>query len=155
MKNAVKALVLFGALLGATSYANEIYKWTDEDGNVHYGDRPTGAAAESAETIALASRPTSSTAVRERIDSRLERQEQRAEARSAREEAEQKAAEERKAAEEKAKLCSEYRTRLEKFVTSRRLYKMDDSGERVYLDEAEMQKARSDLQARIEETCSG
>ena len=147
MKNAMKTLLLASVLFGAASYANEIYKWTDEDGNVHYGDRPTGAAAESAETIALASRPTSSSAVQQRIDSRLERQEQRAEARSAREEAEQKAAEERKAAEEKAKLCSEYRSRLEKFV--------DDSGERVYLDEAQMQKARSDLQARIEDTCGG
>ena len=28
---------------GAT--ANEIYKWTDENGNVHYEDRPSGATS--------------------------------------------------------------------------------------------------------------
>ena len=152
MRHAAGILILIAA--GSVG-ANEIYKWTDEDGNVHYGDRPTGEMPANAEMLAIASRRTDPEAVAESVAARQERDAARAEARSAREEAERKAADEREAAEQQAAKCAEYRARLETYVTSRRLYKLDDSGERVYLDDAQMQQARSDLQKRIEETCSG
>ena len=42
--------------------AAEVYKYTDEDGNVHYGDRPSGNPTE--ETVYVASRRTDNAAVR-------------------------------------------------------------------------------------------
>lgn len=155
MNKVVSALILLSVALASSVCASEIYKWTDEDGNVHYGDRPVGAVAGSAETIALASRRTNPEAVQARVEEREERQEARSEARAAAEEAEALAAEERKAAEEQAKQCSQYRARQETYATSRRLYKLDDNGERVFLDEGEIQKARNDLQKRIQDVCSG
>lgn len=37
------------ALLFAATAQGQLYKWTDEDGNVHYSDRPTESAAEAAD----------------------------------------------------------------------------------------------------------
>ncbi len=31
-------------LIGGTTVASEIYKWTDDDGNAHYEDRPIAGA---------------------------------------------------------------------------------------------------------------
>jgi len=155
MKNLAAALLFLALAAASGMAAGDIYKWTDEDGNVHYGDRPVGAAAATAETIAVTSRPTNSQAVQARVDSRQERQSAQNEERTAREQAEAEEAEARKAAEDTAKVCAQYRSRLETYVTSRRLYKLDDQGERVYLDESAIQAARSELQQRIQENCSG
>jgi hypothetical protein len=47
-----------------------------------------------------------------------------------------------------------YKERLQRFVTSRRLYREDESGERVYLDEEQSQAARERVQQQVEEHCS-
>ena len=153
MKTFAAILTLLSLTLLGSAYASEIYKWTDKDGNVHYGDRPSDDVGQ-AQPITIASRRTDPEAVSASIESRRERDAARAEARTAAQEAEQAAAEERAAAEEQARLCDQYRARLEKYVTSRRLYKVDDAGERVYLDDAQMQQARADLQQRIVDSCS-
>lgn len=140
------------ALIG-NAFAQEIYKWTDQDGNVHYGDRPV-EGTEQPQLVAIASRRTDAAAVGEAVEARRERDAARAEARTAAREAELAAAEEQKAAEAQAKQCAEYRARLEKFLISRRLYKVDENGQRVFLDAEQQQKARTDLQTRIEEVCS-
>lgn len=145
--------LMTGLLPGAGgAVAGEIYKWTDESGTVHYGDRPTGGAA--AERLEIDSDPTDP----ERIGRIVEA---RADARAAREEAEaERAASEpspeelRARAEERAQKCEMYKERLEKFVTSRRLYRHDENGERVYLDEEQTLAARARVQDQVEEHCS-
>jgi hypothetical protein len=136
---------------GAVS-AGEIYKWTDADGNVHFGDRPSGAATE--ERLAINSNPTDPERVRAivqaRNDARSERNEQGAVAAEA-----EPTAEELLAAEaERKEKCNTYKERLEKFVTSRRLYREDENGERVYLDEEETLAARARVQEQVVEYCS-
>ena len=42
---------------------------------------------------------------------------------------------------------------MQRFVTSRRLYREDEAGERVYLDEAETQAARQRVEDQISEYC--
>ena len=143
------------ALAATGAHAQGIYKWTDAEGNVHYGDRPSDLTQASSETVAIASARTSAAAVQAGVEARLKRQEARAEAREAAREADKTAEEERAAATQQAEQCTEYRQRLERMIQSRRLYTLDDAGERQYLDDAAMDKARSDLQARIMEQCSG
>lgn len=151
-------LILCTSLLSASLglSAAEIFKWTDEDGNVHYGDRPTGAVAgqDQYETVPIASRRTDAAQVNAGVEARQERDAARAEARDAAAKAEEEAADARAEAEERSKMCEQSRARLEKFVRSRRLYRVDDSGERTYLDEAQMQDARAKMQERVEEYCS-
>lgn len=47
VKKLMKLIMLSGAFLFSTSAFTAIYKWTDEQGNVHYGQqRPAGATSE-------------------------------------------------------------------------------------------------------------
>lgn len=132
--------------------ANEIYKWTDENGNVHYEDRPSGAATE--ERVDITYRRTDSGAVNQRIQARLGRQADRDEARSVAAAAEQEAADQAAAEAERAKACERARARLETYLQSRRLYRTDENGERVYLDDTERQEARQKAEEQITEFCS-
>lgn len=135
-------------------FAAEIYKWTDTDGNVHYGDRPTAGDQANFETIAVASQRTNPEQVQAGVEARQEREAARAEARDARAEAAEEAEKALADAEERSRKCDQYRARLEEFVTSRRLYRVDESGERNYLDEVQIQEARSKAQQKVEEYCS-
>lgn len=155
MKAAITPLLLVLTATSGIAGANEIYKWTDPDGNVIYGDRPQDEAMASVERVPISSRATNAEAVSASIEARRDRDAARADARTEREEAEQAAADARAEAEKTAQQCSEYRARLEKMITSRRLYRLNDDGEREYLDDAGMQSARDALQERIQEQCSG
>ncbi|MEX2126578.1 MAG: DUF4124 domain-containing protein [Woeseia sp.] len=153
-KSKTCALILAGLAVAVTGtvYAGEIYKWTDADGNVHFGDRPSGAASE--ERLAIGSSPTDPDRVRAIVQARNDAGAARAEAQAATK-AEEPTAEELRAAElERAEKCSTYKERLQKFVTSRRLYREDENGERVYLDEEETLAARARVQEQVVEYCT-
>jgi hypothetical protein len=137
--------------VGSGTMANEIYKWTDENGNVHYEDRPTGVAAE--EIMALSYRRTSSSEVQQQVDSRIEGQKAWQEAKTAAAEAEKAAEKDAAEAAEKQKQCDTYRARRETYSQSRRLYREDANGERVYLDETQTQDARQRVEDFIAENC--
>lgn len=144
-------LAAAAVLAGGTALASDIYRYTDADGNVHYVDRPTGAPSE--ERVAIASSRTDNVQVQARLEARNTRREQVAAAESG-DEPEMTRAEELAERQAQAKKCQMYRDRLETFVTSRRLYREEANGERVYLDEAETQEARDQAQALVEEHCS-
>jgi hypothetical protein len=152
----VRRLALMSAVAALTfatgATANEIYKWTDENGNVHYEDRPSGAATE--ERLSVSYRRTDSSAVNQRVQARLDRQSARDEARSVAAAEEQEAADKAAAAAEREKACERARARLETYLQSRRLYRTDESGERVYLDDTERQEARQKAEEQVTEFCS-
>lgn len=144
------ALIALVAMSG--SWASEIYKWTDRDGTVHYTDKPS--ADGTSERVAIESRSTD----RQRVAAfNTARRDARTEARDELEAAaarESTAQEQARLEEERAEQCTLFRERMQRFVQSRRLYREDDDGERVYLSEEEMQTARDDVQAKIEEYCN-
>lgn len=141
---------LITLLVTGTAFSSEIYKWTDEDGNVHFGDRPVGEAPE---RLTIASSPTNRTAVQEQNTARAEA---RADARQAKADAAAEAPSEEELqteAAERAKKCTTLRERMQKLVQSRRLYREDEAGERVYLDESETTAARADVEQQISKYC--
>jgi hypothetical protein len=131
--------------------ASEIYRYTDDDGNVVYLDRPTGEPG--AEHLNIASKPTNNDAVQASVQARrdtaataaLEKQEQNAQNMTR--------SEKRAAAVAKQQQCESYRAQLSTLSTSRRLYRADENGERVYLDESQSQAALNKIQALISENC--
>ena len=151
-----KRIVLTCAIAAMTvskgAMANEIYKWTDADGNVHYEDRPTGAATE--ERLDLTYRSTNRSSVQARVKSRIDAQTAREEAESTAAAAEQEAAENAAAEQQRRDRCDQARARLESYLQARRLYRTDDNGERVYLDDAQSQQARQKAEEQIAEFCS-
>lgn len=152
MRNqAIYTALLLTLVASSGAFAQNIYKWTDADGNVHYGDRPTDVQAEQ---VAIASKPTNPSVVRAESKSVENYQAKRAE-RAAAEAADAASAAELKAkADDRAQKCTQYRQTMQKFVVSRRLYREDESGERIYLDETETQAARDKVEKQVEEYCT-
>ncbi|MDH3333059.1 MAG: DUF4124 domain-containing protein [Gammaproteobacteria bacterium] len=138
--------------IASGAVANEIYKWTDENGNVHYEDRPSGAATE--ERLQMTYNRTSSSAVHQRVQARVDARTAREEAKTAAEASEKEAAENAAIAAERAQKCDKSRARLESYLQARRVYRTDDNGERVYLDEDQRQEARKKAEEQISEFCS-
>ena len=149
---AAAMIVTFTLCLAAgPSAASEIYKWTDENGNVHFGDKPEG---EKPERIAIASRATDRGAVRSQVAARNEARTARAEEASAAATEGPSAEEQAAEAANKAKQCATYRDRMQKMVASRRIYRENATGEREYLSDAEMLTARAEVEQRISEFCN-
>ena len=151
-----KRLALSCAVIAMTiasgAMANEIYKWTDENGNVHYEDRPTGAATE--ERLHMTYNRTNSSAVHQRVQARVDARTAREEAKTVAAASEKEAAENAAIAAERAQKCEKSRARLESYLQARRVYRTDENGERVYLDDDQRQDARKKAEEQISEFCS-
>jgi hypothetical protein len=152
MKNYRLPIAIACAALMASGLvtAGEIYKWTDEDGNVHYEDRPVGKT--DMEHVDIVSRSTDNTVVQARVDA--DRQ-ARAAKRQVAAEAPPEMSKEEIRAEQQARQekCQMYRDRLQAFLRSTRLYEEDDGGDRNYLSEEEVMAARTKVEDQIQEYC--
>jgi len=143
--------VAMAALMASgMTVAGQIYKWTDDDGSVHYEDRPTGNTE--IERLDVVSKNTDNTVVQARLDADRKARDA---ARQVASEAppEMSKAEIRAEQEKRQEQCQMYRDRLEAFLRSQRLYKEDDAGERQYLSEDEVMAARSRVEGQIQEYC--
>lgn len=137
---------------GASAFAGEIYKYVDEDGGIHYLDRPTGESGEERLDVTYAG--TNNASVSAQVKQRQEYMAALDEAREeslSRHEAEEKA---RAELEQRDARCQEHRSRLESYLQSRRLYQENEAGEREYLDEAQTLAARQKVEELIQENCS-
>jgi len=151
MKYRLPITIACAALMASgLAVAGEIYKWTGEDGNVHYEDRPVGKT--DMEHVDVVSRNTDNTVVQARLDADREA---RAASRQVASEAPPKMTREEIRGEQQARQekCQQYRSQLESFLRSQRLYKEDNAGEREYLSEDEIMAARSRVEGQIQEYC--
>lgn len=139
-------------ITGASVSAGEIYKYVDEDGNIHYLDRPTGESGE--ERLGLTYAHTDNATVSAQQKQRQEYMAKLDEAReesATRREAEEKA---RAEMEQRDARCQQHRARLEGYLQARQLYRENEAGERVYLDESQTLEARQKVEELIQKDCS-
>ena len=141
-------LILLSMVFALPAQA-EIYKWVDEKGNIHYGDKPVANSEEIVipEKTNVQSRPTR----QERDEKRKRLLESFAEDRADRQE--QQAKQEQK----KKKLnrqCAIARDKLKVYNRARRLYDLDEKGERVILSDKARQQAVDQLAADIKKHCN-
>lgn len=144
-------LTALAITVSGAAMADDIYKWTDAEGNVHYGDRPSGEPTE--QRMQITYNRTSNRTVQRQVQSYRDAAAAREEARGAAAEAEEKAAEERAVAEDRMAKCEQTRTQLKQMLEARRVYREDENGERVYLDEEQRNQARERAEEQIEEYC--
>ena len=146
----VLAVSVAALLIGGTTVASEIYKWTDDDGNAHYEDRPIAGA--NIERLDIVSRNTDNSAIQAR---RQADREARATARQVAAEApkEMTRREIRAEQEKRAEQCQMYRDRLERFSRSQRLFEEGEDGERRYLDDAQTVAAYNRVEQQIDKYC--
>ncbi|AHY43969.1 DUF4124 domain-containing protein [Stutzerimonas decontaminans] len=140
----MRALLLTAMLLPTLACA-QIYRWTDADGRVHFGQRPA-AGAEQVEVRPQVVERDEQTREREARSERFfdaRRQEQQA----AREQASQL-----QAAREQE--CQGLRRQLSQLQLGGRFFRNNAAGERVYYSESEVEAARQRLATRIGQECS-
>jgi len=151
-KRIVLSFAVMAMAVASGAAANEIYKWTDAEGNVYYEDRPSGASTE--ERLSMTYNPTNNSVVQKRVDKRIEAQDARREADSVAAAAQQEAADNAAADAARQEKCTRSRARLESYLQSRRMYRTGTDGQRVYLDDAQRQEARQKAEEQISEFCS-
>jgi hypothetical protein len=131
-----------------------IYKWTDADGNVHYGERPPPDAQ--SRELPSAPPPPEADVMRsqERLDRLLERQQRSEQLRQ--EDQVREAQEEEQAARlaaDRRQRCIAARNQMHRLRMQRAIYTIDEQGERVYLDDEARSRLIELRQREIEAFC--
>lgn len=126
--------------------AAEIYRWTDANGQVHFGQRPAAAGAQQIEVKPQVVERDQLTREREERANRFfdARREEQAQASAV--------AAERQA--KRAAECQELRRRLSNIPEGYSYYRTDANGEREYYSEQQVDTARQQLQAQVAQRCS-
>jgi hypothetical protein len=151
-----RLLLLIAILLFCTttlSVAGKIYKWTDSEGNIHYGERPPSGQqgkqvhvpkgpAYTAKPAAKAGNPAD--ARKNLLDAFDKERKEKAEATAK--------SEKEKAARDKN--CSNARKRVAGLSIGGRIYDITEQGERKYLEDAEIKKRLAEANKAVEKWCN-
>ena len=137
-KGAIAFVMMLAVSSAGIAFAGDIYKWTDENGNIHFGDHPTPEVSKEPLAIesllADTSKIQANAAVIEPVGDTLE--------------------ELRAQALDREEKCATNKARLKRLLTSRRLYRKDENGVSVYLDEDESFVERERVQNQVMEYCN-
>ena len=145
----MKGLLLILCLLITPITQAGTYRWVDENGQTHFGDRPPANAA-SDEVELKAPAPSSDADARARKQRMNEFLEQTEQERAERNEV--KAKREAQAAKHEAQ-CQALRARLKYLKSVSGIYRLNNDGERVFVDDEENERIRREFRARVKREC--
>ncbi len=141
-------LLLLGLLLPVALAQAEVYRWVDEKGRVHYGDRPAG---DRAERVELHTRPAGEDPGMEQRRKKqqkllevLEEERREKEAERARARAEQEAREQD---------CKKARERLSRYQNANFIYTRNEDGSRVILEGEEYERVLREAREAVQRFC--
>lgn len=146
--------IIISTFIFSTVNAETVYKWVDEDGQVHYGSRPDNKDAKKIEIknryidSGNSSAPLSA---QERVDKQkrflnaLD-----AENKSISDEKRKK----KEQVELKITRCNASRDQLRRYENSGALYDLDEKGNRILLNKKQYEQAMKQAQARVEKWCN-
>jgi hypothetical protein len=152
----MRVVVLFAGLLSFSVMSNigaeTIYKWVDDDAVTHFSVKPPQGVE--AERMTIKTQQTS----RQSIQARTEKSAgQRGEASARRQQDWKQATEDKAQAQKNQQIrtenCAKARTQNETYMTSRRLYREGEDGERDYLSDDELDNARAEAEKSVNEWC--
>ena len=151
-----KAL-LFGllccGLIGAATA--QVFKWVDENGVTHYGERPPqGQKAQPVEAKPSSTPAPGSSSSSGKAQGSENWQDQNLEFQRRRIQREQQAERDQRVAKDKQRRCNIARDDLWRLESARRLYDLNDKGERVYLDDTGHKAALEQARRRVDRSCS-
>jgi len=153
----MKRLLVFAALIAWSGLASAVvYKWTDAQGKLQYGDRPPdgvhaevvqllGTHASSSSTARNASTAPAQTPPAARVA---------ANPTPTAKDAQDKQAVDQDVANTRDKQCSEAQDRYKKLIEGRRLYKTGPAGERQFMSSEEIDTERLNAKRDIDATCN-
>ena len=139
-------------LLMASAASADVYKYTDEKGNIQYTDRPVTLPAE---RISVQSQRTDMVQMEDRTAEEAKAAAERA---TARQQTSKAKAEQKNAAaadsEGKAAACNKARQDYLSRMNALRLYEEEPNGERRYLTSEELDASRSSAKAAMDSLCN-
>jgi len=145
-------LAVVTALLMAVhmSASAEVYRWVDENGRVHYSDKPV---SDKAKTVDIKTGPAPAPATNDGLD-RKSRTEQYLRARELeRAEIDRKQKEKKRLKAERKTKCAAAKKEYKRQVTALALYYKNKDGSRKYLEDDERQKSQAAAKAEIKKWC--
>jgi hypothetical protein len=146
----MKCLLLFAALLAWSGMASAVvYKWTDAQGKVQYGDRPPdGVHAEVVELLVAHNNASSRAAPAQAPAART------AATPATPKDTEDKNAVAQDVVQTRDKQCIEAQERYKKLIEGRRLYKTGPDGERQFMNSEEIDTERLNAKRDIDTICN-
>lgn len=145
------ALALGACLLAAAAQA-QVYKWVDEKGRTHYGEKPPEGAK--ASEVARPTPPSDPAKARAPDDWRRKAREAKRD-KVQREQADEHARQrEASLRAQRERRCRDARIALDRLENVHNLYKYDERGERVYLGDAEREPEKARVRGEIREHCA-
>ena len=168
-------LALFVLCTAATLSQAEVYKWKDKDGTIKYSDTPppsnikqeaiNGKKKSAAPTGKVPLAPVENAAAvgsdnvkpiksKEGFEDPINPEEAAAKLRQKNAEAEKNNKKEKEAeAKRKAENCSAAKANMQTYTQGGRVYKMNEKGERAYLDEKGFAEGKQKAQQEMNENC--
>jgi hypothetical protein len=145
----VPTALALAALLAAAAAHGQVYRWVDEQGKVHYGERPPTGAKASPVQDKLGTPPGAPAPKATPDASQQERDFQRR-----RVEREQKEARDQQAAERAKQQCEREKTRLAQLRNVRRIQSgVDEKGNLRYMSDGERADAIASQEGAVARAC--
>jgi Domain of unknown function (DUF4124) len=146
----MKRLLLFAALIAWSGMASAVvYKWTDAQGKVQYGDRPPdGVHAEVVELLVAHNAATRTAPAAAASAAK------NAVVPASPKDAEEKNAVAQDVAQTRDKQCTEAQDRYKKLIEGRRLYKTGPDGERQFMNSEQIDTERLNAKRDIDTICN-
>lgn len=141
-------LLLSWLLLPLAAGAQGLYKWVDEKGVVHYSDTPP--AGKPGQKLNIAPPPPLDSQAPQRSRSW---QEQLQDSNERRHQEEKQQMEARQKAREAEQKCLRARSALDSLQRDRPLYRVDQQGERVFMEDAERRRLAESWQKEADSNC--
>ena len=142
-------MTLLVSLIFVGDAAAGIYRWTDENGNVHFGDKPVdaGSATELKIDTSRKSGITNTSGNKAEREYQLKKIEE--------EKQEQAEARSKRLAEKKQRRvkCNALKSDYQAHIQSTRSYRMSPDGERIYLSDAERTVRKNKLKKAMTRYC--
>src|SRR3984957_460973 len=148
----MKRFLVFAALIAWSGLASAVvYKWTDAQGKLQYGDRPPDGVH--AEVVQLLG--THASTVRNASSTPAQTSSERpAAANPTPKDAADKKTVDQDVAQVKDKQCTDAQDRYKKLIEGRRLYKAGPDGERQFMTSEEIDTERLNAKRDVDQICN-
>jgi hypothetical protein len=149
----MKRLLVFAALIAWSGLASAVvYKWTDAQGKLQYGDRPPDGVH--AEVVQLLGTHSATARSAPTAPAQAPPPPRVAANPTTAKDAEDKQAVNQDVANTRDKQCSEAQDRYKKLIEGRRLYKAGPGGERQFMTSEEIDTERLNAKRDIDNICN-
>lgn len=146
---ALAAGLAAGSALGAEG-GTTVYRWTDDNGRVHYGSHPL---VDNAEVVQMENAPLSEDSARDEVERRRQRQKVLDAYQREREFKQADQAKAMHAKNERAKRCRQLQSYWRFLGLQRRLFIKEEGGERHYLNEQERAAEKERTRQAMQRAC--